>query len=73
MADKPGWREGIPCPECGSFLSEVIQTRRWSGCIVRRRRCFDGHVFHTQEHVGGDNLFRASEAERSRYRKKVEA
>lgn len=32
--------EGIPCPNCGSKISEVVNTRDRDGYIWRRRKCY---------------------------------
>lgn len=40
---------GIPCPLCESTLSDVIDTRTLDGLVVRKRKCFNGHVYRTEE------------------------
>lgn len=41
----------MTCPTCGEHRSSVLETRqdRSSGVIRRRRRCFNGHVYFTNE------------------------
>jgi len=43
----------LKCPECGSEMSEVIDTRRAAGGdgIRRRRRCEKGHRYTTKEAI----------------------
>lgn len=44
-------KSGVPCPDCGSTLSEVMETRTLLNQIRRRRRCFNEHLFTTYEQV----------------------
>lgn len=50
---------GIPCPKCGSLLSEVLYTRPQAGYITRRRQCRGekcGERFTTNEKIPGAPL-----------------
>ncbi len=41
---------GIPCPDCGSHKSRIIDTRATRGVHVRRRHvCKCGHRYSTRE------------------------
>jgi hypothetical protein len=42
---------GLPCPDCGTELHDVRETRKRGGTIYRRRECFNGHKFSTVEIV----------------------
>lgn len=44
---------GVRCPhhDCGTLLSDVVDSRAKGGTVVRRRRCINGHTFITQEVV----------------------
>jgi hypothetical protein len=46
LADK-----GLCCPQCGTNLNEVVETRRGLDSTLRTRRCFNGHKFKTCEGV----------------------
>jgi len=41
--------QSIPCPECGSFSSLVIDTRHTYEHTRRRRVCQNGHRYSTRE------------------------
>lgn len=42
----------IKCPDCGSLISYVVDSRAENGeRIYRRRRCLNGHRFSTEERV----------------------
>jgi len=40
---------GILCPSCKRSASEVVETRRGYGRIMRRRACSCGYRYDTQE------------------------
>lgn len=41
----------MKCPECGTKLHEVNDSRKRGNEIYRRRECFNGHRFSTLETV----------------------
>jgi hypothetical protein len=38
----------MKCLECGA-ATEVLSTRTWETYVYRRRKCFNGHRFSTEE------------------------
>jgi len=38
----------MKCLECGA-ATEVLSTRTWKTYVYRRRECFNGHRFSTEE------------------------
>ena len=42
---------GLKCPACGTHLNNVVDTRAVKDKILRRRRCFNGHLFSTEEKI----------------------
>lgn len=46
----PDGQHGILCPTCGCGTTQVIDSRKWDGGrIHRRRRCSQQHTFSTFE------------------------
>jgi hypothetical protein len=45
-----GFSRSIPCPNCGSIFSSVIDSRNIRESRRRRRQCQNGHRFTTYEH-----------------------
>ena len=43
----------MKCPECGTKVFDVLETRtrKKDGVIVRRKECGNGHRFTTEERV----------------------
>ena len=41
------------CPECGTKVFDVLETRarKTDGVIVRRKECGNGHRFTTEERI----------------------
>jgi transcriptional regulator NrdR family protein len=43
----------VKCPECGTRVFDVLETRtrKKDGVIVRRKECGNGHRFTTEERI----------------------
>jgi hypothetical protein len=41
----------MKCPVCSSLLNQVMETRVRGEYVYRRRRCFNEHLFTTQERI----------------------
>ena len=43
----------VRCPECGTKVFDVLETRarKTDGVIVRRKECGNGHRFTTEERI----------------------
>lgn len=39
----------MKCPSCGSSRLRVVDTKPLGSLIWRRRKCHQGHQFHTEE------------------------
>ena len=62
---------GISCPYCGTNTHEVSQTLAGVNCLVRRRKCFNGHTFVTQEGIGEQSTFQQADRRMKRKRGKM--
>ena len=57
----------MKCPECGTKLHEVNDSRKRGNEIYRRRECFNGHRFSTLETVVQLNAARVIPRGKNKY------
>ena len=47
------------CPICNAQTDvEDSRVRKETNCVIRKRKCFNDHIFKTEEKVQGDKLLR---------------
>ena len=51
--------EHMRCPICNAPTDvEDSRQRKETNCVIRKRKCFNDHIFKTEEKIQGDKLLR---------------
>jgi len=49
----------VKCPICNAPTDvKDSRTRKEINCVIRKRQCFNNHIFQTEEKAKGDKLLR---------------